>query len=238
MATSSMVWCASMWRSPVACTVRSNNPCTAKASSMWSRKPIPVATLPRPRPSKSIVMTISVSRVRRSIVATRLDICASIIRANGAQRGDQSFGVRRSSGADAYAVSHARLVEVANKNTLALQCQLQLFGRTTEHSKQHEVRPARIRLQKPKRRQFVRDALPLGHQEPYFFAQPAHILKGGHGGQRRGDVDVVWLLDLPQVRQQPVGKHAIPHPQTRQTGQLAECAQDGQVVMSFDPLVA
>ena len=53
MPTSSVVWWWSMCRSPLALTVMSMREWRASRSSMWSRKPMPVATCERPGPSRS-----------------------------------------------------------------------------------------------------------------------------------------------------------------------------------------
>ena len=46
--TSSTVWWASMCRSPLHDTLRSNRPCRARWVSMWSKNPTPVFTSERP----------------------------------------------------------------------------------------------------------------------------------------------------------------------------------------------
>src|SRR2546423_2613474 len=69
MPVSSTVWCWSTSRSPCASRARSNAPWRATRSSMWSRKRIPVVTCEAPRPSRFRRMRISVSLVRRRIVA-------------------------------------------------------------------------------------------------------------------------------------------------------------------------
>src|ERR1700716_2909219 len=61
-----------MWRSPTAFTAMSMRECRAKRSSIWSKKPIPVATLDTPDPSRSTVTSISVSLVLRLMVAVRM----------------------------------------------------------------------------------------------------------------------------------------------------------------------
>src|SRR3984957_6272622 len=63
-----------MWRSPTALTVMSMRECRANRSSIWSKKPIPVATLDTPDPSRLTVTSISVSLVLRLMVALRMDI--------------------------------------------------------------------------------------------------------------------------------------------------------------------
>jgi hypothetical protein len=54
-----------------ASTRRSNAPCRANRSSMWSRNPTPVRTCERPVPSRFNSSWICVSAVRRSMVAVR-----------------------------------------------------------------------------------------------------------------------------------------------------------------------
>ena len=56
---------------PCTSTVRSINECRANSSSMWSRKPTPVATSDRPWPSRSRTSRMSVSRVLRTTSAVR-----------------------------------------------------------------------------------------------------------------------------------------------------------------------
>ncbi len=70
---SSTVWCMSMCRSPLASTLMSNPPWRAKLSSMWSKKPMPVAIVDAPRPSRSSVTRILVSLVSRMTEAVRFD---------------------------------------------------------------------------------------------------------------------------------------------------------------------
>ncbi len=72
MPTSSTVWWASTSMSPFALTERSNNPCRPKASSIWSKKAIPVSISVFPVPSMPSEREISVSFVVRVIFALRL----------------------------------------------------------------------------------------------------------------------------------------------------------------------
>src|SRR5829696_9089624 len=71
MPTSSTVWWAPVSRSPLASTRRPSRPWRASRSSMWSRKPTPVAALASP-PSRLSSSLIRVSAVLRSFVAVRL----------------------------------------------------------------------------------------------------------------------------------------------------------------------
>src|SRR5665213_2821037 len=61
-----------MCRSPLAFTVMSIRECRASRSSMWSKKPIPVATFEVPLPSRSTATSMSVSLVVRLTDALRL----------------------------------------------------------------------------------------------------------------------------------------------------------------------
>src|SRR5215218_9927189 len=72
MPASSVVWCWSTCRSPVAVTVRSMSACRAKSSSMWSRKPTPVAISAFPVPSSVRLTVTSVSAVRRLTIPARM----------------------------------------------------------------------------------------------------------------------------------------------------------------------
>ena len=65
MPTSSVVWWWSMCRSPLALTVMSMREWRASRSSMWSRKPMPVAIVDAPVPSRSTATSMSVSLVLR-----------------------------------------------------------------------------------------------------------------------------------------------------------------------------
>src|SRR5215831_5563573 len=67
MPTSSTVWWRSTSRSPCASMVRSIRPCLDHASSMWSKKGIPVTTLEAPVPSRPRWSATCVSLVFRSI---------------------------------------------------------------------------------------------------------------------------------------------------------------------------
>ncbi len=62
-ATSSMVWCSSISKSPFTVIFRSIFPCLAICSNMWSKNPNPVEMLFFPEPSKFISIAISVSLV-------------------------------------------------------------------------------------------------------------------------------------------------------------------------------
>src|SRR5262249_61756995 len=73
MPTSSVVWWWSMCRSPLALTVRSMREWRSKRSSMWSRKPMPVAIDEAPVPSRSIVTSTSVSLVVRLTAPLRMN---------------------------------------------------------------------------------------------------------------------------------------------------------------------
>src|SRR6185436_18177331 len=72
MPMSSTVWCASISRSPLARTVRSNAPWRATWSSMWSRKGMPEASWASPLPSRFTATKTCVSRVSRWISAVRM----------------------------------------------------------------------------------------------------------------------------------------------------------------------
>src|ERR1700738_1211574 len=61
-----------MWRSPTAFTDTSMRECRASRSSIWSKKPMPVATLDTPDPSRFTETSISVSLVLRLMVAVRM----------------------------------------------------------------------------------------------------------------------------------------------------------------------
>ena len=75
MPTSSTVWWAPVSRSPLASTCRPSRPWRASRSSMWSRKPTPVAALAFP-PSRSSASRIWVSAVLRSL---RLPFWSSVL---------------------------------------------------------------------------------------------------------------------------------------------------------------
>src|SRR5690349_14289159 len=68
MPKSSTVWWAPVSRSPLASTFKPRRPCRASRSSMWSRKPTPVAALASP-PSRSSESRICVSAVSRCLSA-------------------------------------------------------------------------------------------------------------------------------------------------------------------------
>src|SRR3954470_24719425 len=72
MPVSSVVWCWSTCRSPSTFTSRSNSPWRANSSSMWSRKPTPVAIAALPVPSRARLTETSVSAVRRLTLAARM----------------------------------------------------------------------------------------------------------------------------------------------------------------------
>src|SRR5689334_12418017 len=74
MPMSSTVWCASMCKSPFATISRSNTPWRATWSSIWSRKPMPVAMLALPFPSRLSLTTICVSLVLRLTSALRMTV--------------------------------------------------------------------------------------------------------------------------------------------------------------------
>src|SRR5579862_6541885 len=74
MPTSSVVWCWSICRSPLALTVMSMREWRAKRSSMWSRKPMPVAIEDAPVPSRSIATSTSVSLVVRLTEPLRMEL--------------------------------------------------------------------------------------------------------------------------------------------------------------------
>ncbi len=69
---SSTVWCGSICRSPAALILRSNKPCTAIWTSIWSKKPIPVSISCFPDPSRLTSSWMSVSFVLRSSFAVRI----------------------------------------------------------------------------------------------------------------------------------------------------------------------
>src|SRR5580704_10633852 len=75
--TSSVVWCWSMCKSPLALIVRSMRECRANRSSIWSRKPMPVAIVDAPVPSRSTATSTSVSLVVRFTDALRMTILAN-----------------------------------------------------------------------------------------------------------------------------------------------------------------
>ena len=78
MPVSSTVWWSSMCRSPLALTVMSISECRESWSSIWSKKPTPVAMSELPAPSTSRETEISVSLVLRLTSAERdtMSICA------------------------------------------------------------------------------------------------------------------------------------------------------------------
>ena len=76
----STVWCGSTCRSPSQRSVRSNTPCRAKPSSIWSKKPTPVRQSHVPRPSRHRLSVISVSLVcRRTSAVLVCMVCTSVI---------------------------------------------------------------------------------------------------------------------------------------------------------------
>src|SRR5690349_9325568 len=63
-----------MCRSPLALTVMSMRECRARRSSMWSRKPMPVAICDAPVPSRSTATSTSVSLVVRLTEPFRIGV--------------------------------------------------------------------------------------------------------------------------------------------------------------------
>src|ERR1043165_851524 len=74
MPTSSVVWWWSMCRSPLAFTLMSMRAWRASRSSMWSKKPMPVAISDAPVPSRFTATSTSVSLVFRFTAALRMGI--------------------------------------------------------------------------------------------------------------------------------------------------------------------
>src|SRR6266702_8999470 len=68
-----------MCRSPTALTVRSMREWRARRSSIWSKKPMPVAIMDTPDPSRFTVTSMSVSLVLRLIVAVRMESWLSLL---------------------------------------------------------------------------------------------------------------------------------------------------------------
>ena len=118
--------------------------------------------------------------------------------------------------ADADAAAQAGLVEVPYENALLLQRQFELARIPIEHAAQHEVGLRRIRLQEPQFVQRFTHAFTFGDEFAEIVLQRRKVLQGSDGRQRRGDVDIIRLFDLPQLWQQPFGECAVAYAQASQ----------------------
>ena len=146
MPVSSTVWWPSTCRSPRASTVRSSRPWRARASSMWSKKPIPVFTRASPLPSRFTRTWRSVSLVLRVSSAIR-GMCRS---KNLLQGGDHRVHVlcryrSRSGGTPRAAASQRR--RGPGSPASSQQPAEQLLGRQAPGAHQHEVGRRRVRRQ-------------------------------------------------------------------------------------------
>src|SRR5688572_17109660 len=218
---SSTVWCASISRSPLACTVRSRPPWRASWSSMWSRNGMPEASLASPVPSRSTATKTWVSLVSRWTSALRmvggegrgkrLDQFRVLV--GGADREPQAVGEQG-----------MRAVKVADQYTTRLQGAER--ARRVGHAHEHEVgggaETARAgqRVERPLEPRALRDdgarllvehLAPLEQQLSRGGAQRIHVVGRAQfldlvhpGGRAGGDPDA-------QPRQAQLGDRAHDH---------------------------